>query len=242
MCTVSVVPHDLGVRLLSNRDERRSRIPGIPPNVHALPGQRALFPVDPQGGGTWVGVNESGLIVALLNLRPPVARRTSAPRRSRGQIVLELLRCTSAHQAMTTAAALDAERFDAFRAVVVQKGDLVVATSTGEGSVSSTWQRFEAPVMFTSSSLGDAVVEPPRRRLFERMVLQNPVDWLEGQARFHDHQWEHQPEISVRMEREDALTVSRTQVDVTNRTCQLMYEAPVNVHQTPGVRQWCSLH
>jgi hypothetical protein len=156
--------------------------------------------------------------------------------------VLELLRCTSAHQAMTTAAALDAELFDAFRAVVVQKGDLVVATSTGEGSVTSTWQRFETPVMFTSSSLGDAVVDPHRRHLFEQMVLQSPFDWLEGQTRFHDHQWEHQPEISVRMERRDALTVSRTQVDVTNRTRQLLYEAPVNVHQSPGVRQWCSLH
>jgi uncharacterized protein with NRDE domain len=242
MCTVTVVPHDLGVRLLCNRDERRSRIPGVPPQVHELPGQRALFPVDPQGGGTWVGVNDSGLIVALLNLRPGVERRTTAPRRSRGQIVLELLRCTSARQAMTAAAALEAELFDAFRAVIVQKGELVVATSTGEGPVGSTWQRFEAPVMFTSSSLSDAIVEPARRHLFERMVLQRPIDWLEGQARFHDHQWKHQPEISVRMERPNALTVSRTQVDVTNRTRQLLYEAPLNVHQNPGVRQCCSLH
>jgi hypothetical protein len=27
------------------------------------------------------------------------------------------------------------------------------------------------PVMFTSSSLGDAIVAPPRRRLFEELVL-----------------------------------------------------------------------
>ena len=242
MCTVTVVPHEQGVRLFCNRDEQRTRLPGIPPQIRDLSGQRALFPVDPQRGGTWVGVNDAGLVVALLNLRPPVPRTAVEPKLSRGLIVLELLSCASLPQAVHTATGLDAGRFEPFRAVIAHAGSLAVATSFGIGAIHCTQRLLEAPVLFTSSSLGDTAVLPPRHRLFERMVLQGGAHcWLEGQARFHDHQWPERPEISVRMERPDALTVSRTQIDVTNGTRQLLYEAPVETCATPGRQQCCSL-
>jgi len=78
--------------------------------------------------------------------------------------------------------------------------------------------------MFTSSSLGDVLVEPPRRELLERLVLA-AGDWLHGQARFHRHRWTSRPEISVNMAREDAATVSRTTIDVTSSTIDLAYES-----------------
>ena len=242
MCTVTIVPHDRGVRLLANRDERRSRLPGLPPRVHTLSGQRALFPLDPEGGGTWIGVNDAGLVVALLNARPRTATETSAPKRSRGLIVLQLLRCRSVPEAMAAAAALDADLFEPFRVVMVEAGACAVAASAGEGAVDCTWQRLDVPVMLTSSALGDAVAGPPRQRLFERMVLKGrSACWLEGQSRFHDHQWPGRPEISVRMERHDALTVSRTAIDVTNRRRRLCYEAPIDTNRTRAVQQWFSL-
>jgi hypothetical protein len=67
MCTVSVVPHVGGIRLLCNRDERRTRPAALPPAIHLVRGTTALFPVDPEGGGTWIGVNDAGLAVTLLN-------------------------------------------------------------------------------------------------------------------------------------------------------------------------------
>ena len=243
MCTVTVVPHEHGVRLLCNRDEQRTRLAALPPRIHDLDGQRALFPVDPPGRGTWVGVNDDGLIVALLNLRATSSTTCGATKRSRGLIVLELLRCTSLQQAVSVAAALDAARFGPFRAVMVHRGRLAAATGSGTGSVHCAQWLLDAPALFTSSSLGDTVVESPRRRLFERLVLQNrPAGWLHGQAEYHRHRWPHRPEISVRMERQDALTVSRTQIDVTDDGRQLRYEAPVTNHMTPGRYEWCSLH
>jgi hypothetical protein len=242
MCTVTVVPHEQGVRLLCNRDEQRTRPPGLPPKIHDLSGQRALFPRDPQRGGTWVGTNDAGLIVALLNLRPTAWRTSSEPNLSRGLIVLELLRCGDLQQAIRVAAALDGGLFEPFRAVVVHARGLAVATSLGTGTIHCTQRLLDAPVLFTSSSLGDAVVVPPRQRLFEHLVLQGGPDcWLDGQGRFHDHRWSDRPEISVRMERQDALTVSRTQIDVTEDSRHLRYEAPVNVDPLQ-VYPWCSLH
>lgn len=241
MCTVTVVPYDGGVRLFCNRDERRTRLPASPPQIHDLSGQRALFPRDPQGGGTWIGVNDAGVVVALLNRRPAISTSGGLPRRSRGLIVLELLRCASLEQAITATKALDTELFEPFSAVMLQGQQLAVATSCGTGTIDWCQQSLAAPELFTSSSLGDSVAGPPRQRLFERLVLRGPAGWLEGQTRFHDHQWPHRPEISVRMERADALTVSRTQIEATRHTRRLLYEAPLTTGTNAQVHQWCSL-
>jgi hypothetical protein len=146
--------------------------------------------------------------------------------------------------AIETARALHADAFEPFRALVVHAGRLAVATAQANGTLQLTVRPLDAPVLFTSSSLGDAVVEPPRRRLFERMVLRAHGGWLDGQARFHDHQWLQRPDISVRMERADALTVSRTRIDVTRDCRHLQYQAPVTLGTCGSVRQattCCSL-
>jgi hypothetical protein len=241
MCTVTAVPYDGGVRLLCNRDERRTRLPANPPQIHVLSGQRALFPQDPQGGGTWIGVNEAGVAVALLNLRPAFSTRGGLPQRSRGLIVLELLRCTSLDQAISAANSLDTDLFGPFRVVVVHGRQLAVAASSGTGVIECAQRSLDAPALFTSSSLGDDVAGPPRQRLFEGMVLRGPAGWLDGQTRFHHHQWPRNTEISVRMERADALTVSRTQIEVTSHSRRLQYEAPLTTCAKPRLHQWCSL-
>jgi hypothetical protein len=230
MCTVTIVPHDRGVRLVSNRDERRTRPAGLAPETHDLGPRRALFPLDPQGGGTWVGVNDAGLIVALLNVTAAAPSTRARTTRSRGLIALELLRCDSMRMAIETARALDAGACEPFRALVVHAGHLAVAKTRANGTIQLTLQPIETPLLFTSSSLGDALVDRPRRRLFERMVLRAHDGWLDGQTRFHDHQWPQRPEISVRMERADALTVSRTRIDVTSDRRELAYEALVMPH------------
>lgn len=241
MCTVTVVPYDGGMRLFCNRDERRTRLPASPPQIHDLSRQRALFPRDPQGGGTWIGVNDAGVVVALLNRRPAIATGGGLSQQSRGLIVLELLRSASLDQAVSAATAVDTELFEPFCAVMLQGQQLAVATSSGTGPVDCCQRSLDAPELFTSSSLGDNVAGPPRQRLFERLVLRGPAGWLAGQTRFHDHQWPHRPEISVRMERADALTVSRTQIEATRHTRRLLYESPLTTRTNPQVPQWCFL-
>ena len=240
MCTVTVVPHDRGVRVMSNRDELRTRPAALAPRLHRLDGRLAAFPVDPQGGGTWIGVNDAGLIVALLNRnRPPVAA-TVARTRSRGLIVCDLLRCGSVSDALARAARLDAAAFEPFRAITVQGLSLGVATSDGS-RIACVSAALGAPRMFTSSSLGDDVVEHPRRRLFERIVLQRHRAALHGQARFHRHQWPHRPEVSVRMQRQHAVTVSHTVVDVAIHGAGLLYQPTADGRFQHEAREWCSL-
>ncbi len=89
MCTLialyrAVPGYDLVVGM--NRDEDRLR-PSEPPQ--ALPGPPALVaPRDAKAGGTWIGVNEEGLLAALSDRRG----KQSATARSRGLLMLEVLK------------------------------------------------------------------------------------------------------------------------------------------------------
>jgi hypothetical protein len=226
MCTVSIVPTAAGCRVVCNRDERRTRPPAGPPRIWSTEVSRAIYPQDPVSGGTWIGVNDGGLVVALLNRTTSPGAQRQAPL-SRGSIVPRLLACGSIVRAVEAYDALDVRRFEPFRLVMIQRSTVTLVTG-GPARPSTDVFPLTVPVMFTSSSLGDALVEPPRRRLFEQLVLADD-DWVRGQFRFHRHQWVRQPEISIHMAREDAATVSRTTIHVTSRTIDLGYE-PLATH------------
>jgi transport and Golgi organization protein 2 len=220
MCTVSIVPTAGGCRVVCNRDERRARAAARPPRVRLTKLSWAAYPEDPVSGGTWIGVNGDGLMVVLLNrTASPDARRGALL--SRGSIVPRLLSCASIAQARHAYDALDVRQFAPFRLVMVQRAAITVADPARPATETVP---LTAPVMLTSSSLGDALVEPPRRRLFEQLVLAGH-DWLHGQARFHRHRWAGRPEISIHMAREDAATVSRTTIEVTSSAIDLGYES-----------------
>jgi len=225
MCTVTIVPYDDGFRLVCNRDERRDRQAATPPSLQRLRHSTAMFPVDPAGGGTWVGVNGAGLVAALLNRNTEsAAPRRNQSLRSRGLIIPGLLNSGSWTDALDIAAGFDPTQFGLFRLVLAQRMVLAVVTSDGR-ALSVETMGVSRPFMLTSSSLGDAVVEAPRRRLFERLIGDNTSEWLRTQARFHAHQWPARTGISVNMARRDARTVSRTVIDVTSRLVGLCYES-----------------
>jgi hypothetical protein len=239
MCTVTLVPHAAGVRVMCNRDERRTRASAAPPARHRLGSRDAIYPRDPEGGGTWIGVNDAGLVLALLNVHDRPRDLLSEPR-SRGIIVRGLVTCETLAEAVSAAAAIDLRRFAPFRLVLLQDRVVAVATTAG-GKMAVSTLGVDVPLLFTSSGLGDARVAGPRQQLFDRLVVRGQGGWLMGQARFHRHQWPQRPDLSVRMERGDALTVSRTTVDVGPRLRTVWYEAPVGAIESREGRQWCSL-
>lgn len=83
MCTLSWLYSDRNYEVHFNRDERRSRPIAIPPKDS----QSAIYPTDPQGGGSWISTNKYGLSLALINNygAEMALHRTDAI--SRGQII-----------------------------------------------------------------------------------------------------------------------------------------------------------
>jgi uncharacterized protein with NRDE domain len=130
MCLLALyfrVAEDAPVVVGANREEFYAR-GGSPPRL--LPGPLpALAGLDPAAGGTWLGVNAGGLLVAVTNR--PRSRPPGKPR-SRGLLVRDLLTLPDARTAADVAAReLGGDRYlgcnllcaDAERAVVLQAGD-----------------------------------------------------------------------------------------------------------------------
>ncbi|MEX0774229.1 MAG: hypothetical protein WD042_00805 [Phycisphaeraceae bacterium] len=51
-----------------NRDELRTRGVALPPVIRDIGGRRVIMPVDPDSAGTWLAVNDAGVILGLLNV------------------------------------------------------------------------------------------------------------------------------------------------------------------------------
>ena len=223
MCTLTLVPHDDGFQLGCNRDERLARPAALPPAVHVAGRLLTAYPTDSAGGGTWIGVNERGLVCAVLNRTVAGDRLASATHRcSRGTIARHVLAAEDIDHAVARLMALPLRAFDPFTVVTVYGRQFAAITSDGY-EYGVTVQILDRPICFTSSSLGDAIVMSPRLELFERAVVKAREPLL-MQPSFHAHQWRDRPHLSVQMRRTDAATVSRTWINVSSDRVCLAYE------------------
>lgn len=238
MCTVTIVPLGPrpGFRLACNRDESRLRPAAGAPRRIAGGERAALAPRDPQGGGTWIAVNDAGVAMALLNrnhARSPgragasasvaSAGRVATPgRSSRGGVIPAILRSATAVDAVRRARRLDLSPYAPFRLVLADGRAVADLTwdSPGLKVRRRSWRR--RPLLFTSSGLGDARVGPPRRALFRRL-LTGSNDLPGRQDRFHRHAWPDRPHLSVCMRRPDARTVSHSVIEVGPARARFLY-------------------
>jgi hypothetical protein len=219
MCTVSVVQLPDRLRVVCNRDESHDRAPAIPPRVTLVGDVRVAMPIDPESGGTWVAVNDVGLAFALLNVNSRTRAHTAQAVRSRGEILPRLLGCRSVGDVARAAATIDPCAYRPFRIVAVSVDGVV---EIAPGVRAACYHSSSTPLMFTSSGLGDHYVDGPRRALFDRLVRPGG-DLADRQDRFHAHAWRARPHLSVRMTRDDAMTVSRTTVEVLPGRIMLTY-------------------
>lgn len=240
MCTVTIIPcrktwggaarapagargDAVEVRLACNRDEQRSRPAALRPRVRHFGNHRAILPIDPASGGTWIAVNDAGLALTLLNVCPPAGSGGGQPRpRSRGSIIPMLLHCATAEAAGWLTATLVPGDYAPFRLVIVDRRRILELCSDGREVRTLRRAPLTGPLLFTSSGLGDNVVAGPQRHLFEELLVRGH-DWRRQQDAFHRHHWRDRPHLSVCMRRPEARTVSHTVVDFSGAAVAFTY-------------------
>ena len=173
---------DAPIILAANRDESYDRPATGPRLLTADP--RVLAPVDQTAGGTWVGVNEHGLVVAIANRDSNIDGE-----RSRGQLVRDLLGTDTADEARTFLASLLGEhRYAGFHLLVVDPSDVFYVT--WDGSVDG--HELSTGVHVLDNQGLDEAADIPRtiRGDLEPGPGETADGWLEraiAQLRSHEH-------------------------------------------------------
>lgn len=90
MCTLTVVTRNDTYLIGMNRDEKVARGAGIPPKIPEFDATRAIYPNDGHGG-TWIGTNNFGITLALLNWNAVTPRGRFVKTRSRGRAIPALI-------------------------------------------------------------------------------------------------------------------------------------------------------
>jgi hypothetical protein len=232
MCTLTVVPlPDRRVRIAFNRDERPTRPPAIPPAHRTFGRRQAVLPTDPQSGGTWLAVNDAGLFLAVLNGTPETPPAAPPTPRSRGTIIPALLECDTPADALAELdRTFDYRDFAPLRLVLAGNGLAADVRWDGQRPMVMTRLLGGTPLLYTSSGLGDHLVEGIRRELFDQFFAIPPDGWAAAQDEFHRHRWPDRPHLSVNMERPTARTVSHAVVDLTDTAATVAYQ-PAAPHE-----------
>lgn len=95
MCTVSFYKNGNGDAVLtSNRDEKVHR-PTVAPTIYNVGGTESIYPKDEVAEGTWISVDENQTIYCLLNGGFKKHISTGNYKKSRGLIILDLIKIGS---------------------------------------------------------------------------------------------------------------------------------------------------
>lgn len=219
MCTVSLIVRPDGYLLAMNRDERRTRPRGRPPAIHRRRDRTVLMPSEP-AGGSWIAVNDAGASFALINWYR-VTGPDPHPPASRGLVVPALAATTSIAAAGAALRQLPLAGLRPFRLIGVFPGERGIGEWRWNGRQLIRRRRAWADRAWVSSGFDEPAAQRIRGAIFQharRQADAGSVAWL---RRLH---CSHRPgpgPFSFCMHRDDAVTVSYTEVLVSTRRVRM---------------------
>ncbi len=134
MCTVITLRrpgHPWPVLIAANRDEMATR-PWRRPARHWDDRPGVVGGFDDQAGGSWIGLNDEGVVAILLNRRGTLG--PEAGKRSRGELVLEALDHADAIEAAQALGHLNADAYRPFNLIVADNRDALWLANRGSGA------------------------------------------------------------------------------------------------------------
>lgn len=194
MCTVVILRrpgHSWPVLVGANRDEMKGR-PWRPPARHWPDRPEVVAGLDEQAGGTWMGVNDHGVVAGVLNR--PFSLGPAPNKRSRGELVLDALDFADAADAAAALAEIEPDAYRPFNLFVIDNRDAFWLRNEGDDGPGKV-ERFELPegiCMLTSRNLSDRASPRVRHFLpqFEAAAPPDPEsdDWQSWERLMSSHE------------------------------------------------------
>jgi uncharacterized protein with NRDE domain len=190
MCTVITLirpGHQWPLIMAANRDEMRDR-PSKPPAHHWQDRDHVVAGLDVLAGGTWLGMNEHGLVACILNRVDSLG--PMAGKRSRGELPLEALDHAEARTATEALVDLDPQAYRSFNMVIADIHEAWwIASSDVTGEIGAT--RMDTGIsMVTAHDMNDPTSERISHHLprFRAAPVPDPgeADWFAWEALMAD--------------------------------------------------------
>jgi Transport and Golgi organisation 2 len=201
MCTVTFIPSGNNYFFTSSRDERANRVIATFPEQHETGGQKLLYPLDPQGGGTWIVVNDQGSMSVLLNGAVEAHRPDPPYRKSRGVVLLEIISNTAPVKSFESS---DFDRIEPFTIILFKNKILYSCSWDGKNKWTESLNILK-PRIWSSVTLYDPAVILRREKWFADWYAGNPHPSVSDIIRFHKEGGEGDPVNDLLMRRGDGL-------------------------------------
>jgi uncharacterized protein with NRDE domain len=178
---------------------------------------------DLQGGGTWFGVTRTGRLATITNYRDPKSIKSNAP--SRGLIVSRYLSGSENPESFLKELIKDADRYNGFNLLLVDKDDLFWFSNRGNGI-----QKLDPGIFGVSNHLLDTpwpkVVSG--KEVFKKLISQKgilkPEELFEMMGNRTLAADEDLPDTGVGLERERMLSsIFITSPDYGTRSTTLLF-------------------
>ncbi len=235
MCTVSIFLAKGKLLLTANRDESRSRgedgLKQIQHNNIAC-----LYPVDSKSQGTWLGVNDFGIVAAILNMYQANYQGSQ----SRGFIIPELLKYKSLSQACDYTQSLNPKLYSPFVLLLMDNTNLYRFSWDGVSMSKETLSVKESIVggfLESSSSVEPDNIIPYRQKLFQQWQQDksNEDNKAAKILTFHLMRDTDKPSASVCMSRPNGHTKSICQIALNKSEIEFHYLAPEKLESMVNV-------
>jgi len=194
-----------------NRDELFSRAVALPPKIFGKGAMEMVYPQEPSGG-TWIACNGRGNLLALLNRNGNESPNLSEKHRTRGLAIPELIGLPDLTKTESHFQQMNLDGLFPFRLVGVFRKEKIVNEWQWDGTTKQFLRLCWARKHWFSSSLSDSLAEKERGRACEAAAGEpatGSTGWL---RRLHRSHGPRPGPFSVCVHRQDAATVSYTEV------------------------------
>ena len=210
MCTISFVPNPQGFYLGMNRDESLLRAVALPPEMHRTGSRASIYPREP-GGGTWIGVNDVGLALALINWHVIPAQREIRVI-SRGLVVKALLAAENIAQSYSALNAVPLHQMPPFRLIAIALRDRSIAEFRWNQDQLRVIKPLWTKQHWFSSGSDEAMVQAKRAEVCQKEWQKSDAGSLPWLRRLHQSHLPKPKVLSICMHSENAATVSYTEI------------------------------
>ncbi|MGV6850557.1 MAG: NRDE family protein [bacterium] len=234
MCTLTAVAEAGELIITMNRDEHKARDEAkkLQINYDQQSQLKSAFPVDLLSSGTWFGVNNAGVIMALLN-RYQDRVESKSIQRSRGSIIPSLLKSGSIDEVNEKLKCFNASGFEAFDLYAFSSEYYLHFSWNGEIEKLSK-QRHESFFFTSSSSVSYEQTFALRKEGFIRSMQdekRHKKNLPEQILKAHLFQDQNNTSQSIFVERETIHTKSICQVVMDEQQTKLDYFTQHNLKQ-----------